>query len=380
MYEPDFRFADTFFNLDSCISLCASVINSVPRDSSPGYPLSAFYATSGEAIEMEEQLILQVSGARLYLMMLLDIIDIQDADRFMTLRLRDPVSTFIKEEPHPKRKAELRKWRTICAISLGDQIVERAMFMHFVDNIKARYPDLSSAIGIGFTDEQIGEFADKVVSRIPKDHILYSSDISGFESCISITMLYLVTVCVFLCIPGIYHSRLNAYRRTMDLWVSFTAQPIYYFNDGTLYQQLEQGLMPSGRFMTTGGNTLMRLLLAAIVKSKAPTAAGDDCLEALSDALKTKESYEKLGLNMRDYKTHGNESFEFCSHRYFKDKGQWKAELLSWPKAFYKLVTKTSGLEQWASVWHEIRHNSDEVKTKFIELQKEFMDLSFETQ
>jgi hypothetical protein len=347
-------------------------------DSSPGYPLSVFYATSGEAIEMEEQLILQVSGARLYLMMLLDVVDIKDADIFMTLRLRDPVSTFIKEEPHPKRKAELRKWRTICAISLCDQIVERAMFMHFVEGIKVRYPNLSSAIGIGFTDEQIGEFADKVVSRIPKGHTLYSSDISGFESCVSTLMLYLVTCCVFICIPAVNRTRLKAYRRSMDLWVAYTAKPIYYFNDGTLYLQLEAGLMPSGRFMTTGGNTLMRLLLATVVKSIAPTAAGDDCLEALLDALKTKSDYEALGLTMRDYKTHGNDSFEFCSHRYFKENGIWKAELLSWPKAFYKLVTKSSGLEQWAAVWHEIRHNSDEVKNKFIKLQMEFMDLGLD--
>jgi hypothetical protein len=329
---------------------------------------------------MEEQLILQVSGARLYLMLLLEVSDLATADAFLTLRLRDPVSTFIKEEPHPKRKADLRKWRTICAISLGDQVIERAMFMHFVDGIKLQYPNLSSAIGIGFTDEQIGEFADKVVSRIPKGHTLYSSDISGFESCIDTLMLYLVTVCVFICIPSVFHSRLKAYRRSMNLWVAFTAKPVYYFNDGTLYQQLVAGLMPSGRFMTTGGNTLMRLLLATIVKSTAPTAAGDDCLEALLDADSTKEAYEELGLTMRDYKTHGNESFEFCSHLYYKSGGQWRAELLSWPKAFYKLVTKNSGLEQWASVWHEIRHNSGEVRAKFIQLQMEFMDLDFESQ
>jgi hypothetical protein len=70
--------------------------------------------------------------------------------------------------------------------------------------------------------------------------------------------------------------------------------------------------------------------------------------------------YSRLGLTVRDFMKHDRTGFSFCSHWFDVPSGT--AYLESWPKAFYRLLTRKVNLELVDAFMLEVRHHPRKVE------------------
>ena len=86
-----------------------------------------------------------------------------------------------------------------------------------------------------------------------------------------------------------------------------------------MVKNLFEGIVNSGKYKTSSGNSRMRTKLAKLVGADKTIAAGDDAVESfVEDAI---EKYKRFGFKIKAYDL-VEDSFEFCS-RIYSSKGSW---------------------------------------------------------
>jgi hypothetical protein len=310
---------------------------------------------------MERDAICQTAAERLYRWLHATETDVQrilDDPQFVVENgWRDPCQPFLKNEPHPMRKVREKRWRIICAVSLVDQLVERAIFSPWCEVLRDHYPLLDCAIGIGFSDSQLQEFGETIERETAeRGYTPVSSDVAGWDKSVSYDMLRLESELVSNKIRD--PQDFVHVRTAITVWMVTSSCVAYAMPDGRLLVKVDPGLMPSGSYRTTTANSVMRLLVAAMADSASARAAGDDCLEWTQDVAGLSDRYAAMGLTVRDVVEHTETSFGFCSHTYTKSNGTWVASLDTWPKAIFKLVSRLASEERQAAVLHELRYNA----------------------
>lgn len=258
---------------------------------------------------------------------------VDDPFRAIRLGLRDPVNPFVKNEPHPDRKVSHP--RLIMGISLVDQLVERFFFSDVVSATKAAYPESCAMLGYGTDSNHLHPLFTKV-REISKRCGFgpIASDVEGWERSVSLSSLQDAGRVM----ASLMGSSVTA-QRVCDLWAATSAACCYVIDD-RLWIKDVHGLMPSGSFLTSFANSIMRLRKAQASGAYIAIALGDDCLEWRPDD-DVVAQYAAVGLNVRSVESYRGEfdRFSFCSRHIWLDGDQVQTVLTSWPKSIVHLAT-----------------------------------------
>jgi hypothetical protein len=351
-------------NFDYLWELVEYAMTGVSGDKGPGYPLNLQYHTNFDldAAAVRETKLAAV--ARLYMYMEAD----SDFEELLKLPhglvqagFADPASVFIKTEPHPSRKVEKRAYRCISAVSLPDQLVESVLFGEFSRELMKpeRIFKNGSAIGIGFSDEQMSDMT-KFVSQMELEHgPTVCDDVGGFDA--THTLQTLLATCridaLTVSVPG-GNQCWNTANARWALNCAYSSAMI----GGKLYYKIIPGMLNSGSKDTSRRNTMLRSLYTGyfarasgqVVKHQ--MANGDDSLTwGITNLEAYKAAAIAAGFNLRDVKqSRGN--FNFCSHDFDVERGV--ATLSSWHKGVYKMLcSKDAAREDFMQFARESRHN-----------------------
>lgn len=244
--------------------------------------------------------------------------------------------------------------RLIMAISLVDQLVERFIFADFSEAEKRNYPNCPNMVGFGrglFHDLAITQKVRAISARVGLGPT--ASDVSGWERRVSPEMTALI--------PEILEQTCEnphpTWRRLADIWAVLSSHPVYVVDTNLLVQETP-GMMPSGTYMTSFGNGMMRLLYVFAAGGKEGVVLGDDCIEWHEDPEKLKALYNEWGLETREVETFPADgvTFTFCS-KFYDSTNEVKPLVvpLSWGKIlanFANLTKRTP--DQLSALYSEL--------------------------
>lgn len=343
--------------------LVTTAMKDLQRSSTPGYPLNEVYSTNGVALDHDGISIRDAACQRLSLYFNDPLVsDSYDSVHAVRHGYCDPVSPFIKNEPHPPRKAVTQDFRAVTGMSVVDQIVDRVLFHQLIDSVKEVFPTSGAAIGIGFTDEAGSAFAKHVLANSLSEEEGYSnvsSDVASWDSKVGITWLEQV-------IRDSHGKLVNnlvftKWFKAAMLRVRCVCDPLFVVRFGTehrFYTRSHPGAMLSGWFMTTFANTVARLDVSAHVGSKSAIAAGDDCVEKTRlGAEELKKEYSKLGFPVREVVKLKPNHLLFCSTLFSPSKDHFP-ELTSVVKCLSKVLTRPVTDDQIGGVLEALRNSS----------------------
>lgn len=273
----------------------------------------------------------------------------------------DPVRLFVKQEPHPRRKIEQRRFRLISSVSLADQLVERLLFGYQNRLEIAMWQTTPSKPGMGLS---LVEQSAAIWRDLVHKHSIApacEADISGFDWSVQEWELR-SDVEMRIALSDFPPKLAHAARARFHC----LANSVFQLSNGEMISQGLPGLMKSGSYCTSSTNSRIRCLMAKIIDAPWCIAMGDDSVEGYVE--NAKEKYEILGHECKDYiACEVNPHFElkgvnFCSH-YFGNGACW---LTSWPKTlvkffsspdprYYDLSAELNGSPNWAKIRRYVR-------------------------
>jgi hypothetical protein len=285
------------------------VIPLVKREASPGSPYASSFKTNGAMIDAMGDHLINLVIDRIECIHLWDG-DFATRKELIQINLMDPVRLFIKNEPHSLEKCGLGRFRLIMSVSLVDKMIEMFLNMHTNKQQIQHWDKIPSKPGMGFTLEM----ADSIYNSCTEQGLenLASADISGWDWSVKQWLLEAETE---------YRIRLqsnpsNFYKDFMRKKTILDSSSVYQFSNGLMVTCNFSGLQNSGKYNTSSGNSLMRVITAFLVGSNWAIAMGDDAIE--STVVHAQQKYLDLGFRCKMYEPI-TEEFEFCSHIFTKD-------------------------------------------------------------
>lgn len=288
----------------------------VRGDSTPGFPLNVRYATNEQARNAEFDLIVRAAYDRLRL---LDAFRAGGgAAEHVSSGLADPISIFIKGEPHSQAKVDQGRYRLIHGVSLVDQLIERFLFHRYQNFCISRYADIPFKAGWGDTDADWQRFGD-LFAEMAKP---VSTDVSAWDFCFNECQHDMITE--FRCMAINYSP---SFERIVRNFMEIHKSHVLIFSGGYAYEQQFKGLWNSGRYATAPANSEARSFLAfevakefelkcqthdtlSYVSRPLAVTMGDDCVEDTSQPVASLvEAYRRRGFDLKVA-----DRLEFCSH------------------------------------------------------------------
>jgi len=257
-----------------------------------------------------------------------------DQIRCMERRVRidsnlvDPVRVFVKNEPHKVEKLIEGRVRLIMSVSLTDKMIEMLLSRFICKNEITNWCNIPSKPGIGFTADNNTQVYNDVMSW--PGQMAYA-DVSGWDWGVKAWQIEdeAETLIRMIENPSGCFTHLILAKALLE------SESVYQFSDGLLVQPTFKGIVNSGKYRTSRGNSFMRVRVADLIGSRKVLAAGDDSVEAFVE--NAKEAYASLGIRLKEYeKVDG--SFEFCSHLYKKDEDGPMAYSLNAEKMMMNLL------------------------------------------
>lgn len=254
--------------------------------------------------------------------------------------LRDPVRPFVKGEMHPSRKLDTP--RLIMAISLVDQLVERYVFSDFQNNEKRQYPNGANMVGFGRSLSHDRAITQKVRSISRRCGVgPTSSDVSGWERRVSPDDLENIPEIIGGNMAD--HPLKEVWMHRATLWAVVSARVVYIVGR-FLYISTNHGMMPSGTFMTSYGNGIMRICYAYAAGALSVVVLGDDCLEWHTDPDAAMALYNSWGLVTREVTTYPSNGHTFCFCSKYYDSTNEETPLVV-PQSASKMIASFANLK-----------------------------------
>lgn len=274
--------------------------------------------------------------------------------------LCDPFKLFVKEEPHKLRKLNEGRVRLIFNASLVDNTIARMLSALQNNTEIIKWPLIPSKPGMGLNDAGIAVIIDNV-ARMALDGPVAESDVKGWDWSVQEWEL-----------KADLERRLHLNRGYGTVWERVArshwycmSRKLMVLSDGTMYQQLQPGVMPSGWYNTSSTNSFMRSLIHGMVAETsiprirpAVIAMGDDALE--QSVPNAKARYEKLGHTVDMYNDISLDRFEFCSTTFTNNSGypvNVDKQLIN--LLCYKPVSFVDCLERMNQFSYELRHHPE---------------------
>jgi len=237
--------------------------------------------------------------------------------------LVDPFKLIAKNEPHTIEKLEDGRVRLVCSVSVVDNIIE--MLLDKPQNLAEinMWKLLPLKPGMGLHDEGL-EALFNYVKQIAAICRLAEADISGWDW----TMQWWEMVAE-------HQGRLELNGGAGTIWdilrfahVYCMARKVFVLADGEMIEQLTPGVMASGRYNTSRGNSYIRALdhLLVVDLSDDPDKVsmeinstvmvqGDDSVEQF--VIDGQQIYrDALGKSCKMYNLVTSDNFNFCSTQF----------------------------------------------------------------
>lgn len=280
----------------------------VTPDKHPGFPACRLGATKSMILNDPELLCELYEAVCVRIWLLSHYADaIDDPVALVLSGLADPCCISIKHEA-----VKLEKFgRVLNSVSLVTEIIERLIYSNHSKTFKDSKFLSYSAIGVGFSVSD----SDQLLSAMPPP--CATSDVPAFDSsCTEEEAMRNARTVMhsYGFVPPFWQRVMLGLEKTL-------ARKLFVISDGSIFEQTEWGMMPTGRYQTSGFNTKTRArrsyaaTLYAEVRlglelSFKMICAGDDALES-PDPVRQK-IYDDLGLPLRDFKV--KLEVDFCSH------------------------------------------------------------------
>lgn len=327
--------------------------NEVKADSSPGVPLAVLGTTNGAVLANHMQFVVEAVYARLELLSRVELDSSFTAVDLISMGMCDPVRLFVKQEPHPRRKIETRRFRLISSVSLVDQLVERLLFGYQNKLEISMWQTCPSKPGMGLSESTQ---AGVIWNQLKYKHSICQAaeaDISGFDWSVQEWELQAdVEMRIKL---GSFDDKVARAARNRVKCLSLS---VFQLSSGRLISQAIPGLMKSGSYCTSSSNSRIRCLMAKLIGSPWCIAMGDDSVEGWVE--NAQDKYLELGHDCKDYVLcqsryvqHGTElsSVNFCSHHI----SEGKFWLTSWPKTLLRYLSSEN--PQFSNLEAELSEN-----------------------
>jgi hypothetical protein len=285
------------------------VLLNVNPDATPGVPYSMFARSNKELLETRSGLLFNSVLERIFRIVEIDPTTMSIEER-IDQYLVDPVRLFVKNEPHPKKKAEEGRWRLICSVSIVDKIIEMMLYSKLNSYSTANWRSIPPKPGMGFSYEDCQELW-KIVETMPA---AVGTDVSAWDWSVQSWMLEdeFAVRAALMRMHCLHSDAIKLMTRFADL----ASLSVYQTSGGTLLKLSIPRMQNSGRYNTSSGNSIMRALVSYHVGSVASITMGDDCVETYVDDATLK--YQQLGITLKNYDRVLTE-FEFCSRIYRRD-------------------------------------------------------------
>lgn len=294
-----------------------------PQDSTPGMPFNSVANDARTIADTPEMLAEFVRHVACRVLALDSFITGESEKTLPTpvelvqLGKTDPVTVFIKQEPHTTEKVAAGRNRVINRCSLVDQVVEKLLFFHLTKFEINNWSNCPSKPGVGFDDSQLLVLADAMedVLNVSPKHEAIGLDVSGWDLSLQRVLMLVAELSIKLQINHLGEvDRYLAYCELLDARCAVACSPLIILSDGTAITQqcspalqfptrwgfqLEPdpaveaeircahtdkivpfiGTMLSGRYVTSYLNSRTRVIAGAMA-SCYTIAMGDDSLEA----------------------------------------------------------------------------------------------------
>lgn len=282
----------------------------IKEDASPGVPLALIGNTNGVVLKALGCEFNDLVLDRIEALLRIDLeeLDSMGSKEIVDKNLMDPVRCFVKTEPHKKEKVIEGRMRLIASVSLVDKVIE--MLLHRVLHKLeiANWRKLPSKPGIGFSKEMNDDVYDFVFTKKQVRPQAYT-DVSGWDWSVK---EYMIRDCAEG-VVGLCENPSAIWKHLVRAEAIKESRTIYQFSDGTMVQLKYKGVVNSGKYKTSRGNSWMRVYLAHMIGAEDVCAAGDDSVESYVD--NAVEKYARMGFRIKDYQR-VEKGFEFCSRWY----------------------------------------------------------------
>jgi len=307
---PDFWHDLCYDSLNEAIEVFK---NYLKADSTPGVPYAMMANRNDKLLEamgsrFNDLVIERISNI---LNTSEEDIKLMSPEKLVSEGLMDPVRIFVKGENHKLAKLVEGRVRLIHSVSLVDKFIEMLCIRHLCKLEIANWMDIPSKPGIGFSHEDNERVYLDVVSKPG----MKSTDIEAWDWNVDEwQILDDAEATIKLCA-----NPTEQWKAVIRRSALMECKSLYQFSDGTLVKCNFNGIVNSGKFKTSRGNSFMRKRLADLVGAEHCNSAGDDTTE--SGVENGVEKYAKYGFKIKAYDDI-IDSFEFCSRIYTKT-GSW---------------------------------------------------------
>lgn len=300
-----------------------TVLQALNMQSSPGVPFCTLGMTNEILLSQSKPDVVRAVRERFMLLTESDpdVVKSYTAEELVQKGFCDPVRVFVKNEPHKLHKVKEHMERLISSVSVVDQVIER--LLHSFQNQKeiVDWPSNPSMPGMGLDDMKASQLVEVFSDQLAKTDIV-SSDIGRYDWTVQAWDLEADLICR-LRLGGVVTG--SPLYRAMYNRFHCLSLSVFATSRGTFYAQSKRGVMKSGCYITSSGDSRIRAINAHLVGADWSVCMGDDAVEAPSP--NKQQMYAKLGKRLKSEVTisfgNGNFQVEFCSHNFRMTDGQY---------------------------------------------------------
>lgn len=280
----------------------------IPKTSKPGIPYSTLGNNNADILPDNIDLITEAVVERLKVLATTPNICKMSATELVQIGAVDPVRSFIKREPHSRRKFRSKRWRLIFAVSIVDQLVERILCSKQNKTEILNWNTCPSAPGLSLSkDDELSQLYQRVMDLAQRKRFA-EADVTGWDWSMKEWELKLEAE------MRIELGNLSPLAATiMRARFHCVSRSVYAFPDGDMFILPGGGVQLSGTYNTSSTNSRIRVLVALLAGADWAVAMGDDSVESYSPTAEVK--YKELGHPLKMY-VERKDSFEFCSMQF----------------------------------------------------------------
>lgn len=280
-------------------------VRSLDNSSSPGYPFMREKPTIGEWLGFNGVEYDSVQLSRLWLMVL---------ERINTVDFDCLWRVFIKQEPHKTTKAETKRWRLIMCPPLDIQLVWQMLFSEMNSkeiDLAFSLPSQQGIVLVGGEWKRFKKQWENEGTTCGADKTAWDWTVPGWMLDLDLRLRVELTY-------GAGQTQRKWTTIALGLYRNAFENTRLLLSDGSVYRQLNAGIMKSGCVNTISSNShcqVMLHLLYSVEKGISPypmvKACGDDTLqhEKHVDDISV---YEKYGFKIKSVSS----TIEFVGHEF----------------------------------------------------------------
>lgn len=283
----------------------------INRSSHPGDPWGQFGSTKGEILDLYGDELIAAVRERIQRLWDNEIFGLTP-EELVSYGYCDVVRTFIKNEPHSKKKFDERRFRLISSCSITEELIHSLVYRNGMEVEINNWHNCPSKPGMGLSLDSQQELLFNDVK--PWLDEITSTDVSGWDWNMKRWLFDLIGECHVWQSVGSVEALANL-SEIVSKTIHCMCNSIFLTSDGRLVDPGVDGIMKSGLVVTAYFNSKGRWICAVLTGSDRAITMGDDCGEdGKPEGMAAR--YAVIGIKVSDIRLPDGESFSFCSHTF----------------------------------------------------------------